>query len=95
MSKHISIEHCHHCGNNMRIELDLELNGNHVIKCPHCGHEHCRVVRDGKITGVRWASRNGWGTGQVYCANSTIWTGTTGSTASYWTSDTWTSATCG
>lgn len=57
--KHISIELCPECNNNMRIELDLNLNGNHVIECPHCGHEHCRVIENGKITGVRWDVRPG------------------------------------
>lgn len=72
--KHISTEYCHNCGKNMRIVLNLNLNGNHVIKCPHCDHEHCRVVENGKITGVRWAQRNssGWGTGQVYYATTYV-----------------------
>ncbi len=51
--------HCHACNRTVRFELDLSLNGNHVLKCPQCGHEHCRVVKDGKITGDRWAQRNG------------------------------------
>jgi len=36
----------------------VELNGNHVLTCPNCKHEHCRVVRDGKVTDIRWDSRN-------------------------------------
>jgi len=39
--------------------MDMSLNGNHVLKCPNCGHEHCRVVVDGQITDDRWDSRNG------------------------------------
>lgn len=38
--------------------MDLSLNGNHVLKCPNCGHEHCRVVKDGVITDIRWDQRN-------------------------------------
>lgn len=51
--------HCHACGRYVQFDLDTELDGNHVLECPNCGHEHCRVVRDGKITGGRWDQRNG------------------------------------
>lgn len=50
--------HCHNCDRYVRFTIDMSLNGNHVLKCPQCGHEHCRVVRDGKITDDRWDSRN-------------------------------------
>lgn len=50
---------CHHCAHYVQFELDLSLNGNHVLECPNCGHEHCRVVKDGLITDDRWDSRNG------------------------------------
>ncbi len=50
--------YCHECGNYVQFELDLSLNGNHVIVCPVCGHEHCRVIENGRITDVRWDSRN-------------------------------------
>ena len=42
----------------------MELDGNHVLTCPVCGHEHCRVVKGGKITEDRWDSRN-----QTYYVN--------------------------
>lgn len=78
----VSIERCHNCGNNMRIELNEELDGNHVIECPHCQHEHCRVVERGKVTRERWDSRNGWGGGIVYYATvSTVSIATSNSTA--------------
>jgi DNA-binding sugar fermentation-stimulating protein len=51
--------HCHECQRYVQFALDVSLNGNHVLHCPNCGHEHCRVVRDGKITDIRWAQRNG------------------------------------
>lgn len=51
--------HCHACDRYVQFDVDIELNGNHVLNCPNCGHEHCRVVRDGKITGDRWGQRNG------------------------------------
>jgi len=51
--------HCHNCNQYVRFKMDMSLNGNHVLKCPKCGHEHCRVVKDGIITSERWGRRNG------------------------------------
>lgn len=51
--------HCHACGNNFVAEIDYSLNGNHVVECPHCRHEHCRVIKDGVVTGDRFDGRNG------------------------------------
>ena len=53
--------HCHECGKYVQFDLDLSMDGNHVLKCPNCGHEHCRVVQKGKITDTRWDQRNGKG----------------------------------
>lgn len=50
---------CHNCDKYVQFEIDMELNGNHVLNCPNCNHEHCRVVKDGIITNDRWAQRNG------------------------------------
>ena len=49
---------CHECDKYVQFDIDVGLNGNHVIVCPDCGHEHCRVVKDGKVTDIRWDSRN-------------------------------------
>jgi hypothetical protein len=54
--------HCHNCGKYVQFDLDMELDGNHVLECPNCKHEHCRVVKKGKITDTRWDQRNGQGT---------------------------------
>ena len=51
--------YCHGCDGYVQFVVDLNLNGNHVVHCPNCGHEHCRVVQDGVITDIRWDSRNG------------------------------------
>jgi DNA-directed RNA polymerase subunit RPC12/RpoP len=51
--------HCHKCGKGFIAELDFAINGNHVVECPRCGHEHCRVIKNGVITGDRWDGRNG------------------------------------
>lgn len=34
--------------------MDLDI----VLECPNCGYEHCRVVKNGKITSDRWDQRN-------------------------------------
>jgi hypothetical protein len=47
---------CHACHKNFVAELDLDINGNFVIECAHCAHEHWRTVKDGKITEARWGS---------------------------------------
>jgi DNA-directed RNA polymerase subunit RPC12/RpoP len=49
--------HCHQCSKTFIAELDYAVNGNHIVECPHCGHEHCRVIKDGVICGERWSSR--------------------------------------
>jgi hypothetical protein len=60
--------HCHNCMVYVQFDLDLELNGNHVLECPNCKHEHCRVVKDGKITEKRWDDRN------TYRVTTATWT---------------------
>lgn len=47
---------CTNCGGQFIATLDLSLNGNHQITCPHCRHVHYRVVRDGVVTEDRWRS---------------------------------------
>ena len=83
---------CHECQRYVQFDIDVSLDGNHVIECPNCKHEHCRVVKDGIVTEVRWDSRNGGGwSGNTYMttgATSTnastyaTYTGTTAATAS-------------
>lgn len=83
--------YCHDCGRYVQFKLDISLNGNHVIKCPNCDHEHCRVVRDGKITDIRWDSRNqtyyctvtSVSTTSTWTTYSSVTTSTTGSTFLY------------
>lgn len=48
--------HCHQCNKTFIAELDFAIEGNHVVECPHCGHEHFRVIQKGLITGERWHS---------------------------------------
>lgn len=49
--------YCNECTKNFIAKLDFSLDGNHIIECPHCGHEHCRVIKNGEVTGDRWSSR--------------------------------------
>ena len=49
---------CHECDGTFTVDLDASKNGNHVVPCPNCGHEHCRVIENGRITSARWDSRN-------------------------------------
>lgn len=48
---------CTNCSKNFIATLDYRLDGNHIVECPYCGHEHCRVIKDGVVTGDRWSSR--------------------------------------
>jgi DNA-directed RNA polymerase subunit RPC12/RpoP len=50
---------CTNCGGGFIAELDFAIDGKHVVECPRCGHEHCRVIKDGEITEARWEHRNG------------------------------------
>ena len=64
--------YCHECDKYVQFTLDDELDGNHIIECPNCGHEHCRVIKKGKVTDDRWDSRNG----QTFYATSVSYTST-------------------
>jgi len=50
---------CHQCSKQFIALLDYRIEGNHVVECPNCGHEHCRVIKGGKVTDDRWDSRYG------------------------------------
>lgn len=63
--------YCHHCSKNFVAELDYAINGDHVVECPHCGHEHCRTIINGSITSERWDGRNGGSTIRV--SNRSVW----------------------
>ena len=50
--------YCHGCDRYIQFNIDIELEGNHVLRCPNCKHEHCRVVKNGIVTDERWGQRN-------------------------------------
>lgn len=72
--------YCHECGHYVQFNMDMALNGNHVLECPNCGHEHCRVVNNGKITDIRWDQRNKIQTQAVYTVSQNTMTHTFKST---------------
>lgn len=47
---------CHSCEKNFIASVDVSVEGNHEISCPHCSHLHYRVVTNGIITGERFSS---------------------------------------
>lgn len=50
---------CTDCHKLFLAVIDFAVNGNHEIRCPHCGHVHQRVIRRGVMTGDRWGSTTG------------------------------------
>ena len=50
--------YCHNCSRYIQYELDASINGEHVIICPNCGHEHFRYVENGIVTDRRYGSSN-------------------------------------
>lgn len=48
---------CTQCSKSFVAQLDFSVDGNHIIECPYCLHEHCRTIKDGIVTGDRWDSR--------------------------------------
>lgn len=48
--------HCTNCHKGFLAKIDFDVEGNHEIVCPQCGHSHYRVIEKGKITSDRWSS---------------------------------------
>lgn len=65
--------HCHSCSRQFVAELEAGIDGQHVIECPHCGHEHFRVVTDGKITGDRWGQAADNSSSQKIVSARSVW----------------------
>ncbi len=49
--------YCTNCGEMLRFKKKTWKNGNLIIVCDYCGHQHCRYVVDGEVTRDRWDSR--------------------------------------
>lgn len=63
--------YCHECTRDFVASFDYDIDGNHIVFCPTCGHEHCRVIVDGIVTGERFDSRNA-GPGDVVSSRRVI-----------------------
>lgn len=48
--------HCTNCSKGFIAKINMDIDGNHTIVCPYCGHNHYRVITDGQVTGDRWQS---------------------------------------
>ena len=53
--------YCHSCSekglpSNFIAEINHDLEGNHAIECPRCGHKHFRVIKQGRVTSERYDS---------------------------------------
>lgn len=46
--------YCAECRHYTYAKLNRHLNGNHLMRCPNCGHQHYRVVKNGVITSDRY-----------------------------------------
>jgi hypothetical protein len=80
--------YCHACGKDFDVDMNMQADGNHVFNCPHCQHEHCRVVKNGFITSDRWDTRNGNIGAVFYAATTTITNTATTATFSF-AGDSW------
>lgn len=48
--------YCHDCSKNFVAIVNHDLDGQHVIECPHCAHKHYRIIKSGAVTGERHSS---------------------------------------
>lgn len=58
--------HCHRCDRYVQFEIDVNMDGRHVLNCPNCGHEHWRIVKNGIITSDRWGQDPSQDMGTIY-----------------------------
>ena len=54
--------HCPECRGSYRFDLDFELDGNHEVVCPGCGHTHYRIIINGRITETRYQPYDSYAT---------------------------------
>lgn len=50
--------YCHNCSRNFIAHIDYDLDGDHVVECPRCGHEHFRKIAAGVVTESRFNAAN-------------------------------------
>jgi DNA-directed RNA polymerase subunit RPC12/RpoP len=72
-------ETCSECRKLFLAVIAFDINGNHEIRCPHCGHIHQRVIKNGVMTSDRWGSTIGR---PVRSQTYSVWDGDVGRTTS-------------
>lgn len=50
---------CTDCSRVFIAKINFDVNGNHIIKCPYCGHDHHRTITNGIVTETRHGSQSG------------------------------------
>jgi hypothetical protein len=45
---------CTECGGKFIARLNYDIDGDHKIICPRCGHLHYRTIKKGVVTETRW-----------------------------------------
>lgn len=45
---------CHSCRKKFIAKIDFDIDGDHKIVCPYCGHLHWRKIKKGSVTDDRW-----------------------------------------
>jgi DNA-directed RNA polymerase subunit RPC12/RpoP len=48
--------YCHSCTKNFIARINFDLDGQHEIECPYCGHLHYRMIKAGVVTNDRYQS---------------------------------------
>lgn len=43
--------HCNDCNGYFTVNLNMEIEGDYVLVCPNCGHEHPRTIKKGEMVG--------------------------------------------
>ena len=84
--------HCHHCDRYVQFDIDLSMDGNHILRCPNCDHQHFRVVRNGRITGERWGRDPSQDMPNIYVSTTTV-TYSTSTVSDYYTYQAWSNTT--
>lgn len=71
---------CTNCPKMFIAELDMAIDGDHIIVCPFCSHKHFRQIKEGVVTDARWVQKNRqsdavyatvWKTGELAIKTST------------------------
>jgi len=60
MSNNMQELYCNECRKYLRFKTKPWKNGKIIIACDYCGHQHCRWVKNGVVTDVRWGIKNWW-----------------------------------